>query len=132
MLGGIKLEKILAKIKELKDKFEKLKTKSYQIGKEEYESTVQFLERAIDRIYPEKDAKDLKKKLSYGMEFIYESDQAKYLENVNRAIRVIDTILEEAETFGFDDFKPIKEKEETEIGINKGKFSLFKHKTKEK
>jgi hypothetical protein len=130
------MEKILNKIKELQEKFEALKSKNHQEGQNEYYSLTQFLERAIDRIYPEKDAKSLKSQL-YHIAYVArqrtESEkQEEYIEDIDMALRVVNTILEEAEVFGFDDFKPVKEKIETEFGVNQGKFSLFRKNTKEK
>lgn len=130
------MEKVLSKIKELKEKLENLKKKSYREGKDEYYSIVQFLERAIDRIYPEKDAKHIKGNLYMGFyAFVEKSEsekQEEYIQNIDMALRVINTILEESEVFGFENFKPIKEKTETEFGVNKGKLSWFRKKTNEK
>lgn len=126
------MEKVLSKITELKEKYEDLKKKSYKDGGEEHSSLSQFLRRAIDRIYPEKDATNLKRQLYhiayFGGEQTEAEKQEEYIDHINMALRVINTIIEEAEVFGFDDFKPIREK--TEIGLNKGKPSLFRRWTK--
>src|SRR3989338_474405 len=100
------MEKILSKIKELKGKLEDLKNKNHREGQEEYYSLVQFLERAIDRIYPEKDAKELKDKLVNRFWILTgnETDeywQKSYLDKIDRTTRVINTILEESKLFGF-------------------------------
>ncbi len=121
---------------ELKNKFEILKKKSYREGGEEYSSVVQFLERAIDRIYPEKDAKKLKSQLYFITYIARERSEAEkqeeYTQEINMALRVINTVLEEAEVFGFNDFNPAKEKIETEASVKAGIFTLRRKKTKEK
>ncbi len=131
------MEKVINKLDEIKSKLNELKKVHHNNGKENFYSILNLLDRIIGRTYPEKDAKDIKKKLHRTF-FIYtsnetdEQQQNEYSEDIDRAIRVINTIKEEYSLFGFDDFKPIKEKTETEYGLNKGKFSLFKRKIKEK
>src|SRR3989344_154646 len=130
-------KKIIDKLNGLKSSLDKLKNQHHSTGDNNLKSYGDLLERIIDRIYPEKDAKGLKEKLINRFWILTgnETDeywQKSYLDKIDRAIRVINTILEESELFGFEDFKPIKEKVETEFGINKGKFSLFKRKTKDK
>jgi len=128
-------QKIIDKLNELKNSLTDLKKQHHSKGGDDFESYRDLIKRIIDRTYPEKDARELKDKLMHKSWVISgnETDeywQKFYLIKIDLAIRVINTILKEYELFGFDDFKPIKEKVETEIGINKGKISLFKRKTK--
>ena len=82
------MEKVLSKIKELKAKLEDLKNKNHRGGQDEYYSLVQFLERIIDRIYPEKDAKKLKSQLYHIAYVVRERTEAekqeKYIEDIER------------------------------------------------
>lgn len=127
------MEKIILKIKELKENLEKLKEAHYSKGRKEFYSILSLLDRIIDRTYPEKDAKDIKKKLHRTL-FIYtgkETDgekQQEYLRDIDRAIRVIETITEEYNLLGFDDFKPIKEKVETEVQVGSDKIGFWRRK----
>ena len=57
------MEKAILKIKELEEEFENLKKNNYKNGNEKYSKNVQLLGRLIDRIYPEKNATELKKSL---------------------------------------------------------------------
>ncbi len=129
-------DKILLKLKELKTELENLKRKIYREGEEEYYSIIQFLERAIDRIYPEKDAGKLKGQLHLHFFLAVERSevekQNEYTQDINRALRVINTTLEEFEIFGFNEFTPVKEKIETEASVKAGIFTFGRKKTKEK
>jgi len=126
------LEQIIDKLHELKEKLNQLKNLNYREGSEDYESIKQLLERIIDRTYPEKDAQDLKIQLDAFSRARYEAErQNLYLKGITNAVRVIDTILDEYELFGFDDFKPVKEKVETEFKVGIKDFvSYGKKKTK--
>jgi hypothetical protein len=120
-------EKIINKLKELKTSFEELKKQHHLKGSDKFESEREILGRIIDRIYPEKDAKEIKDKLIHKCWVITgnESDeywQKFYLDKIELSIRMINTILEESDLFGFEDFKPIKEKTETD----KGKIDLLR------
>jgi len=131
------MEKITNKLKELKTIFERLKEQHHSKGENEFDKNRDFLERVIDRIYPEKDAKELKEKLVHRAWIISgnETDeywQKFYLTKVDLSLKVINTILEESELFGFEDFKPIKEKVKTEGGIKTGLFNFKRKVTKEK
>lgn len=122
------MENIIKKLNELEDRLLGLKEVNYQKGYDEYHSITQLLERIIDRIYPEKDARQLKSKMyrRYGEE----ENQDDYLYDIDLAIRVINTIWGEYELFGFDDFKPLKEKVETEYQIGSEKLLGFFRKKK--
>ena len=129
------MEKIIEKLNELKGMFEELKSVYHKKGEEEFDTTRDLLNRIIDRTYPEKDAKDLKDKLIHKSWVISSSTieddaywQKFYLEKIDLSIRVINTILQEYELFGFDDFKPLKEKTETEWQVGSDKFGYIKKK----
>lgn len=131
------MEKIIAKLNELKSSFERLKNEHHSKGEGEFDKNRDFLERVIDRIYPEKDAKELKLKLIHDCWATCgnETDtywQDFYLTKIDLSLKVINTILEEAELFGFEDFKPIKEKIETEGGVKAGIFNFKRKVTREK
>lgn len=133
----MEIQKIIDKLNELKNSLNELKNQHHSKGENDFETYRDLLNRIIGRIYPEKDAEKLKDKLihKYWMITGNETDeywQKFYLDKIDLSIRVINTILEEYKLLGFDDFKPIKEKVESEIGLNRGKISLFKRKTKEK
>lgn len=130
-------QKIIDKLNEIKSSLEILKTQHHSKGEETFNNNRAFLERIIDRIYPEKNATELKNKLMHKSWIITGKETDQYWQEfysikINLAIRIIDTILEENSLFGFDDFKPIKEKTESEVGLNRGKLSFFKRRTKEK
>ena len=85
---------------------------------------------------PEKDAKQLKNQLHSGVYFAGQTSDAEeqrdYIYDIDLKLRMIKTILQESELFGFKNFKPIKEKIKTEAGIKAGIFSLSRKKTTEK
>ncbi len=126
------MEKIITKLRDIKKTLEDLKQKHHAEGKEEFSQVDQVIQRIIDRIYPEKDAMDLKHKMHRNFFVCGDStdaeDQENYLYNLDLVIKVVTTILEEYELFGFDDFKPLKEKTETEWQVGSDKFGFFKKK----
>ena len=130
------MEEIQNKLDELHNKLQELRSISYQDGKNEYKKTTQFLERIIFRIYPEKDAKQIKSKLYDDLFVVYErtevQDQEEYVYAIDLAIRVIETIKAENELFGFEEFKPLKEKVKTEKQIGGEIWGLSYKKTTEK
>jgi hypothetical protein len=131
------MEIILNKLNDLENRLQELKSVNYQQGKNEYRSITQLLERIIDRIYPEKDAKQIKSKMQYVRDWVLlekndRKEQEDYTNNIDLAIRVIGTIKGEYELFGFDDFKPLKEKVETEWQIGSEKIGGFFKKKKSK
>jgi len=126
-------QKIIDKLDELKSSFEELKKQHHSKGEKKFDSDRQIIERIIDRVYPEKDAKELKDKLIHKAWIISgnETDeywQKFYLTKIDLALGVINTILEEYKLFGFDDFKPIKEKTETEVQIGSNKIGFWRKK----
>lgn len=126
-------QKILTKLEELNASLIELKKQHHSKGEEEFESKRELIRRIIDRIYPEKDAKELKDKLIHKAWIVTgnESDeywQNFYLDKINMSLRVISTILEESKLFGFDEFKPIKEKTETEFGFGLNKLAFWRRK----
>jgi len=126
-------KKIIKKLKEIKNSLEKLKNIHHSEGEAEFEKQMELIRRIIDRIYSEKDAKELKDKLVHKVWILTgnESDeywQNFYLDNINRSLRMISIILEESDLFGFDNFKPIKEKTETEVCLGLGKLAFWRRK----
>ncbi len=101
------IEEIQSKLNDLQKNLQALKSKNYRDGLNEYESLILFLERIIDRLYPEREATELKKQ--FHMPFWGEDSQIGYVADIEVAIRVIGTIKAEDELFGLDDFKPLKE-----------------------
>ena len=130
------MEKIQNKLDGLKNKLQELKSIGYQDGKNEYRDITQLLERIIIRTYPEQDAKQMKSKLYSGIsiacERTEEEEQEEYVYDIDLAIRVIKTIKDEYELFGFEEFKPLKEKVKTEKQIGGDKFGFKFKKTTEK
>ena len=127
------MDKIIEKLEEIKGELEYLRhTRHTQEIEENYDKIELLIRRFIDRIYPEKQAKDLKSYLGVGSYITGRSDaekQREYLYDIDRAINVVETILEEHETAGFDDFKPLKEKTETTLQIGSEKiFGFFRKK----
>ncbi len=127
------MSKVDEKLNEVKDSLNNLKTQHHSKGEDELTSYQNLIERIIDRIYPEKDAKELKDKLVNRFWILTGNEteeywQKSYLDKIDRTIRVINTILEESELFGFEDFKPIKEKTETEVQIGSDKFGFWRKK----
>lgn len=124
------MEEIQSKLNDLQNKLQELRSKRYQDGQNEYESLIQFIKRIIDRLYPEKQATELKKELF--MSWGSENTQKDYVIHIDLAIRVIGTIKAEDELFGLDDFKPLKEKVKTEWQLGSEKIGAMFKKTKEK
>ena len=130
MLRRTEMEKILNKLNDLESRLQELKSLNYQEGKGEYRSITQLLERIIDRIYPDKDAKQLKNKMYRIAAYVAHEETEKekqedYVYDIDLATRVIGTIKGEYELFGFDDFKPLKERVETEWQIGSEKMGGF-------
>lgn len=126
-------QKVIDKLNELKSTLEELKKQHHSKGEKEFESYRSIIKRIIDRVYPEKDAKELKDKLVHKAWIISgnETDeywQKFYLTKIDLATEVIDTILEEYKLFGFDDFKPVKEKVETEVQVGSNKIGFWRRK----
>lgn len=130
------MEKIIKKLKEMSGEFNQLKAVNHRVGKEKYYDLSHMLDRIIDRIYPEKDANRLKSSSIISCYIVHEQSEAEeqeeYIEKITLKIRTIDTIIGEFELFGFDNFKPVKEKVEVGGGINTGFLSLGAKKTMEK
>ena len=103
-------------LKEIKGELEYLRhTRHIEEIEENYDKLELLIRRFIDRIYPEKQAKELKSYLDAGFYLAGRSEEEKhkaYLDDIDRAINLVETILKEHETAGFDEFKPLKEKKE--------------------
>ena len=132
-------QKITDKLNELNKTLIGLKDLSRSNGADKFEACRDILNRIIDRTYPEKDAKELKSKLIHKNWAIHtgtieneEYWQKFYIDKIDLSLRVINTILQEYELFGFDDFKPIKETVETESTLKTGIFGFKRKKTREK
>lgn len=128
--------KIIEKLDEMHTDLGYLKGKQHSQGKDEYKQILQLLERIIHRIYPEKQAEGLNKNL-HKIKLLYSGmtdtqKQENYLDDIKSAIRVVTAIREESELFGFDDFKPLKEKTETTMQLGSEKFGGFFRKKKTK
>ncbi len=126
------MENILKKLNDLEERLQELRYMNYQRGRDEYYSITQLLERIIERIYPEKDAKLIKGNLYAVWAESKQTNIGKredYVRDIDLAIRVIGTIRDEYELFGFNDFKPLKEKVETELQLgNEGIGIVYKKK----
>ena len=98
-----------------------MKRRHRRPDEEEYDQKVQVIEMIIERIYPEKRRKDLKKKLHEHLLIDEEESEEEYQENyryqLNNAIGVVTTMLEEYKLFGFDDLKQVKGKNEPEVDV---------------
>ena len=121
------------KLEEIRKSLENLKNKNHSKGEDDFESYRDLIKRIIDRVYPEKDAKELKDRLVHRSWVITGKEteeywQKFYLTKIDLAIRVINTILEEYKLLGFDDFKPIKEKIETEVQVGSNKLGFWRRK----
>ena len=130
------MDKMIEKLEEIKDELEYLRhTRHIEEIEENYGKLDLLTRRFIDRIYPEKQAKELKSYLDAGSYIAGRSEEEKhkdYLDDIDRAIKVVETILEENETAGFDDFKPLKEKTETTFQLGSEKIFGFFRKKKTK
>ena len=128
-------ENLLVKLKKMQDILSKLMKKDNSEGWENLSYQINLLERMIDRIYPDKEARKMKIKLhsspNMPNDFMLKKEIA-YKEKIKRAKVTIKLIIEESELFGFDDFKPIKEKVETEGGIKTGLLNFKRKVTREK
>jgi hypothetical protein len=127
---------LLIKLAEIQEVLQTaLITKDHLEGWEDLLYQINFLERVIDRIYPEKEAKKMKIKLHYSpnkpADFMFKKEIA-YVEKIKRAKNTIKLIIDEYAYFGFDDFNPVKERVETEAGIKAGIFKLSRKKTRER
>ena len=125
-------QKILDKLKELKILLIPLKLKHHSQGKDDFYRIMILLDRIVDRTYPEKDAKSIKNKYHriafFGGEIPDEEKQKDFIKDIEGKIKAIDLILEEYSLFGFDDFKQVKEKIETEIQIGSNKIGFWRKK----
>lgn len=132
----MKTEKVLEKINIMKNRFVELKNIRRTDAKEEYYQMAGVLERIIDRIYPVRDAQSLKGNLVRGIYFAGPTTEAEeqkdFIYDIDLKLRVIDTILQEHELFGFDNFEPIKKTKETEWQLGSDKIGFFKKRTMEK
>ena len=122
----------MIKLKDIQDRLTEMLKSNYD--EEEVNYHINFLERVIDRIYPENHAKKMKIKLhltpNSPSDFMLKKEIA-HKNKLKRAISLIGLIAEEDTYFGFEDFTPIKEKIETEAGIKAGIFKIGRKVTRE-
>lgn len=122
---------LMIKLKDIQDRLTEMLNSNYD--DEEVNYHINFLERVIDRIYPEDHAKKIKIKLhltpNSPSDFMLKKEIA-HKNKLKRAISLIGLIAEEDTYFGFEDFTPIKEKVETEAGIKTGILNLKRKVTK--
>jgi|SRR3989344_3663836 len=123
---------LMIKLKDIQDRLTEMLKSNYD--EEEVNYHINFLERVIDRIYPENHAKKMKIKLhltpNSPSDFMLKKEIA-HKNKLKRAISLIGLIAEEDTYFGFEDFTPIKEKIETEAGIKAGIFKIGRKVTRE-
>lgn len=130
------MDKIIENLHKIRRDLEHLRGEQHSEGEEEYQQILQLIRRIIDRIYPEKQAENLKRNLIriiFSGEMTDEAqEQENYLYDLNSAIRVVTTLIKEGEIFGFQDFKPLKEKTETTVQLGSERFGGFFRKKKTK
>ncbi len=121
----------------MKKSLELLETVNYSEGESELREHKWLLKRIITRIYPEKDAEELKNDLVL-RSFIASNSrmpvdlQSFFVGDIKRAIRVINRILREYELCGFDDNVPMSGKLETNVELKDGSLSVSNKRTMEK
>jgi hypothetical protein len=128
------MEKIITKLNSLFEELEELKQKHHSNGEKRLYEIHALLERVINRIYPEKDSKKIISGMYSCCGLATDDDsyhQKEFIESIERSQKTIKIIKEEYELFGFDDFKPIKEKTETEVKLKTGFLSASRKKIKE-
>lgn len=128
-------KKIVDKLEEYERELLGLKKEDYRIGRDQYYKIHEKVIMIIRRVYPEKMAKEIENRFFsyFGVscgETTPEKEQREYLDEIGKDINAIGTIKEEFDLFGFDDFKSIKEKEETEVKV--GVRDIFWRKKKNK
>lgn len=128
-------ELIMKRLGEYKETLKRIRDDHYRDSEDVYNDVYQKIITAIKRIYPEPNDK-MKQFFSSAFAARVGADdhywQQRYIEQIDEAIRAIDTMTEEFELFGFGDFKPVKEKIETTVGIGKETFGFMRKKTTEK
>ena len=88
---------LLLKLAEMQDVLSILRKKCPEEGKDELYYQLNFLERIIDRIYPEKEAKKMKLKLNFSKDFPKDfmlKKEIAYKEKIKRAKYLIKLIIE--------------------------------------
>ncbi len=94
------MERFVKTLQESRMLLERLETAGYAEGMGQYLATVQLLEMIIERVYPQRLAGDLKRRLRRRQPPSEELMRAEYVEDVRFAIRLIDSMLEEHRMFG--------------------------------
>ena len=125
------MDKVIQKLDEIDKELDELKKLHHSEGSKKLYDINALLERIIKRIYPNKDAEQLIKRMYYSAYIDTGDDkyyQDMFISSIDMAKRVIKTIKEEFGLFGFEDFKPIKEKIETEVQIGSNKLAFWRRK----
>ncbi len=128
-------ESVALELGMVKAKLDQILRMQYLDGASKLEDEKYFLRRLIDRIYPSKAAESLKEGMdAHRMVLISrmqspQEKQEEFVEDAQLVIRTVETIIRENDTFGFDDFQPIKEKKETEWQLGSDKFGYIRKKT---
>ncbi len=127
----IDYEKVMSRLDEISGELEKLKSSNYTEGRKKEGELYNEINMFIRRIYP--NYKEVERKLfSVGGVVASNSPelhQRDFLRDIDRLITAVNTIKREFETFGFDDFTPVKEKVETEYKVGSDKIGFYRKKT---
>ena len=111
-------EKVMVKLEEYKKKLEKLQEVHHSKGRDDFRLIHDKIKMMIRRIYPNPD--EIIKQFFKYFRVGHDNDQwhqEEYIGEIKDNLRVIDMIKEEFEIMGLDNFKPIKEKTETEVKV---------------
>lgn len=127
------LDKIKHSLIELKETLEKLLGNNFDTGKDEMYEIQSNLRMIIRRIYP--NSQEVEKQFIGDKHFYWTGDEVSsearqkwFIRDVKEFIVVIDTILKEEEIFDLENFKPLKEKVETEWQVGSNKVGFFRKK----
>jgi hypothetical protein len=127
-------EKVVSFLEKKRDELIELENKHHEEGYRELTPIIDSIKMVIRRIYPNPDVVE-KKLFPPPIFMVTESTpdsyfQDGYIDDIHQAKKAIDTILEEKELFGFEDFTPEKIKKETEWQLGSEKIGGFFRKKK--
>lgn len=126
-------EKIISKLKEYKKDLEDLKNEHHDQGSKKKRAIHDKIVMFVRRIYPNPDTVLKKIFPQFGFAVGTDDDsywQKRYIDSLEDEIRAVDTIIEEYELFGFDNFEPIKKQVEDEFQLGGRDLLKFSRKTK--
>jgi hypothetical protein len=138
MTEELQKSKVIGKLQEFRNDLRELKSVNNEKGRGRLSQISSILDRIIERVYPEKDATRLKSEahppvgcvIGCRSQSEYEAEEEQdYQDEVDNVTRVVETILEEHELFGLEDFEPKREKKETEWQVGHSKIGYIKKKT---